>query len=713
MARFGFVGPSYQSQSVNADAQRCMNWYPEMIESGQGASAAALYPTPGQVSFAAMPAAPVRGLYYCETAYGGHLFAVAGNSFCEVYANGSIQVYGTLSNSGPRPVQMVCNNTGQILICDGKNLYIFLLADTSLPIKYVRSGPGDPPYVMLQYTAPIPWGNGTRISTTGLTLNPPLSGWPMHQAYLDTSGSYPNAAWYVLDDVADGTYPPIAAGTETGSAFIWNLTPGEAFRQVATGMGPFSQICYLDGYFIALQELSQNFYISNLEDGSQWDPTMYQQVELFTDNVLGMVQDHEMVTLFGTKRSVSYYSTGDPKTPFAPVQSSVVDVGAAISPTHDNFSMAILNNSAVLLSGNELGQMIAMQLQGYTPQRISTHAVENIWRTYPNGGADGIGFAYQENGHAFWSLYFPGANATWVYDGTTNMWHERGCWSTSAAKYVAWEAYCHAFAFGQHLVGGITSSAVLTQGVDLQTDAFGNNIRRFRRAPHITQEMEWQFHHKLRVHLESGLGPTPPLVGTAPVLPPTVLLDPSGRQWQVTVSDAGAISTALTSGLTPRTYIFVDIALISLPEQIPTICYQLNVSNTGVLSLTRVQAQLGGWIAQLPMNSQPSLLQTRLTVQHGVLTADTPQAYTREPAAMLRWSDDGGHTWSNEYTCGAGMAGNFTRRVEWRRLGRTRDRVYELSVSDPIPWRVIDAYLTATPGYQPIERYATQMQKMA
>ena len=80
---------------------------------------------------------------------------------------------------------------------------------------------------------------------------------------------------------------------------------------------------------------------------------------------------------------------------------------------------------------------------------------------------------------------------------------------------------------------------------------------------------------------------------------------------------------------------------------------------------------------------------------------------------MLRWSDDGGHSWSMEYLCGAGGQGDFLRRIEWRRLGRSRDRIYELSVSDPIAWPVVDAYLLTSPSNQPVERYAAQMAKMA
>jgi hypothetical protein len=63
---------------------------------------------------------------------------------------------------------------------------------------------------------------------------------------------------------------------------------------------------------------------------------------------------------------------------------------------------------------------------------------------------------------------------------------------------------------------------------------------------------------------------------------------------------------------------------------------------------------------------------------------------------MLRWSDDGGHTWSNEHWAVLGKIGVYQQRVFWRRLGMTekiRDRVYEVSGSDPIKIAIIDAEL--------------------
>lgn len=69
----------------------------------------------------------------------------------------------------------------------------------------------------------------------------------------------------------------------------------------------------------------------------------------------------------------------------------------------------------------------------------------------------------------------------------------------------------------------------------------------------------------------------------------------------------------------------------------------------------------------------------------------------RAPQAMLRWSNDGGATWSEEYWKSLEL-GQYKRRAIWRRLGRARDRVYELRVSDPIQWVIISSELVLEIG---------------
>jgi len=71
-----------------------------------------------------------------------------------------------------------------------------------------------------------------------------------------------------------------------------------------------------------------------------------------------------------------------------------------------------------------------------------------------------------------------------------------------------------------------------------------------------------------------------------------------------------------------------------------------------------------------------------------------------DPQVMLRWSDDGGHTWSNEHWAPLGKIGQYFHRVFWRRLGMTlklRDRVYEVSGTDPVKIAIVGAELILSP----------------
>lgn len=63
------------------------------------------------------------------------------------------------------------------------------------------------------------------------------------------------------------------------------------------------------------------------------------------------------------------------------------------------------------------------------------------------------------------------------------------------------------------------------------------------------------------------------------------------------------------------------------------------------------------------------------------------------PLVTLRVSRDGGFTWGNEHPCSAGRVGEYWRRVIFRSLGLGRRFVFEIVCSDPVPWRITEAYV--------------------
>lgn len=69
-----------------------------------------------------------------------------------------------------------------------------------------------------------------------------------------------------------------------------------------------------------------------------------------------------------------------------------------------------------------------------------------------------------------------------------------------------------------------------------------------------------------------------------------------------------------------------------------------------------------------------------------------------DPQIMLRWSDDGGHTWSNEHWVSAGKLGKYRARAIWQRLGRSRDRVFEVVVDAAARWTMTGARMNVRKG---------------
>ena len=64
-----------------------------------------------------------------------------------------------------------------------------------------------------------------------------------------------------------------------------------------------------------------------------------------------------------------------------------------------------------------------------------------------------------------------------------------------------------------------------------------------------------------------------------------------------------------------------------------------------------------------------------------------------DPTVLLSWSDDGGHTWSNDHPASLGVMGNYKNRAIWRRLGASRNRIFRIAISDPVKKVLIGAYM--------------------
>lgn len=125
-----FVGGAYQSRSLNLDAQRCINLYPVLGESGNAKSVRALFGTPGLRRLATLEGAGVRGLHRPAT---GDAIAVAGQNVYRVTADFTATLVGAVDASG-EPVSIKDNGTYAVLSSGSYGYKLDLVTNTLTPI---------------------------------------------------------------------------------------------------------------------------------------------------------------------------------------------------------------------------------------------------------------------------------------------------------------------------------------------------------------------------------------------------------------------------------------------------------------------------------------------------------------------------------------------------------------------------------------------------
>jgi hypothetical protein len=302
------------------------------------------------------------------------------------------------------------------------------------------------------------------------------------------------------------------------------------------------------------------------------------------------------------------------------------------------------------LGRDRRGQGIVYRANGYAGVRISTHAVEWQIQQYADL-SDAIGYTYQQDGHSFYVLVFPSANITWVYDAATQAWHERAGFVNG--DFTRHRGNCQ-MAFNNNIViGDFENGNIYAFDLDDYSDngSIQKWLRSWRALPTGTNTLKRTTQHMLQLDCESGVG-----LNAFPSY------------------DSENIDT--------------ESGLNLVAEYVQTYL----ATQSGVILTT----EAGDGFEPL---GQFDLSDTDIT-GYEIVTNSYLAAPGYDPQVMLRFSDDGGHTWSNEHWTSMGKIGQYYKRVIWRRLGMTvklRDRVYEVSGTDPVKIAIMGAELILSP----------------
>lgn len=219
---------------------------------------------------------------------------------------------------------------------------------------------------------------------------------------------------------------------------------------------------FMDGYFFAQVAFSRRVRFSALEDGTSWDPLDVFERSWGSDNISFIKRSGRQLWIVGTKTSEVWADNGGALLPFAPIQGVFLDMGSIAS-----FSGQRDGTSLIWLSQDERGGGLVVRANGYTPQEISTYAVDfkiQAQARPPNDESVGMGraeaFVHQIEGHVFYWIQVPGLDTTPVFDLVEQEWHERAMWLPLEARWIPHLARCHAFAFERHFIG-VRSSGII------------------------------------------------------------------------------------------------------------------------------------------------------------------------------------------------------------------------------------------------------------
>ena len=618
MPDFGFVGASYEAPSIYQDAQECINFFPEVDPTKpQGdRGVVALYPTPGLSSIVLFQnQEEVRGMV---TLSGGSvLVAVCGPYVYALTSNFIGTLVGQLNTTTGR---VGINDNGiNAYIVDGSNRYSWRISTpssavftgstsgTTLTVTAITNGTiaaGQSLFGVgvTNETVITALGTGTGgIGTYTINLSQTLTSRQMNSTTVgaQVTGAI-SATTLTVSAVASGTLfigqtiqgtgvtaltIITALGTGTGGVGTYTVSTSQTvssttlyglnFSQLPSSDGAFTggtNVDVVDNYFVYNRPDTQQFGCSNVLSPISGS-TNFSSKDGAPDDLVTLIVDHREIYLLGETSSEVWVDQGTSPFPFNRIPGTSTQHGIVSA-----FSVSRLGNSFAYLSKNNRGTAQIVQMNGYVPQRISTHAVENSLTNQTI--TDAIAWTYQLEGHEVYVISFPTLQLTWCYDIATQMWH-KWLYTNNLGQYERCRGNCSAVFQGYVLVGDYSNGKIYKLERNIYTDD-GQHVKRLRRAPHLTVDLQRQYFEELQLQFQPGVG---------------------------------------------------------------------------------------------------------LSTGQG-----------EDPQAMLRWSSDGGSTWSSEHWTTIGKIGKYTNRAIWRRLGTARDRIFEVSVSDPVKTVIVSANLKMTAG---------------
>ena len=317
----------------------------------------------------------------------------------------------------------------------------------------------------------------TEITSGGNTLNT-SSGNIRSVANVHVAGGTGNQIIWV-DGAAGYLYSEISGVFQTIS--VPNFPPNP------------SSVVNLDGFFIANVGGTNQFRLSELNDGLNWSggagaTPIQGALTTEADIIVGFGLIHRQLFILGEHTTEIWYNAGLSPLPLRRNNTFSVDYGCAAEG-----SIAEGHDRLLWLSRTKDGVSGVMMSAGGLPKSVSDEALEAVFQDF-TVFSDAIGLIYKQDNYVFYQLTFPSAPSrefpdavpargrTFLYNVTLGVWQE-----TSDLTRGRHAANAHAFFSQKHLINE-QKSAKLFHFSDQFLTADGDNVPRIRIMHHFSDK---------------------------------------------------------------------------------------------------------------------------------------------------------------------------------------------------------------------------------
>lgn len=259
-----------------------------------------------------------------------------------------------------------------------------------------------------------------------------------------------------------------------------------------------SSVLFFDDYFVFDRKGTNEFFISALLDGTSYSGLDFASAEAAPGFLTCVAQNLQLAFVFCQNHTEMWYDAGSTDFPFQRYAGGVITRGT-LSP------YSVINQDDALFFLGQDG--VFYRLQGNVPIRISTHAIEKAIASY-GSLVDAFCFTYTLQGHKMIHLTFPSApdgGASWVYDISTQKWHERDSLDENGASMGRSRYNCALTMDNVIYIGDALSGKIGIMDWSVFTE-FGNQMRMLADSPPIHKDRMRVFMDRLELDMEAGTG---------------------------------------------------------------------------------------------------------------------------------------------------------------------------------------------------------------